>query len=183
MQAVPVLLRRLVLWQMPGILVNVARPIRVKRDRFLNRPEEFQRMLQLAAAKAGPDGAVLVLLDADDDCPALAGPALAARVREVIPTVPSAAVLANREFEAWFIAAASSLHGVRGFVWDQRAVVNPDVPRNAKGWVRERTREGRYSPVADQAAFSQIMDLNAAHAGSRSFRKLTKACLDLCGHE
>lgn len=33
-------------------------------------------MLLLAAAKAGANGAVLVLLDADDDCPAELGPQL-----------------------------------------------------------------------------------------------------------
>ena len=45
-------------------------PIRVRRDRFLNREDEFRRYLLLAAAKCGDQGWILILLDADDDCPA-----------------------------------------------------------------------------------------------------------------
>jgi hypothetical protein len=56
-------------------------------------------------------GGVLVLIDADDDCPAHLGPALLARAREARSDVPVSVVLANREFEAWFLAAAPSLAG------------------------------------------------------------------------
>ena len=45
-------------------------PIRVRRDQFLNRDKEFSRHLSLAAGKCGEDGWILILLDADDDCPA-----------------------------------------------------------------------------------------------------------------
>ena len=65
--ALPVLLRRLAQWRTPGINTQVLPPIRVAKDRFLNRPMEFERHLQLAAAKCGDEGWVLLLLDADDD--------------------------------------------------------------------------------------------------------------------
>ena len=47
--ALPVLLRRLAQWRTPGINTQVLPPIRVAKDRFLNRPMEFERHLQLAA--------------------------------------------------------------------------------------------------------------------------------------
>ena len=53
--ALPVLLRRLTDRLAPGHWIDIPPPIRVKRDRFLNRPEEFSRILQLAALKAGED--------------------------------------------------------------------------------------------------------------------------------
>lgn len=81
-------------------------------------------------------------------------------------------VLANREYEAWFIAAAESLNGCRGFQSHANDVqVDPEIPRNAKGWVRERMPAG-YGETTDQPAFSARFDLDLAHQRSRSFRKL-----------
>jgi len=79
--ALPVLLRRLTDWKTPGTYVDVATPIRVRRDRFLNREEEFARHMLLAAAKCGDDGWILVVLDADDDCPAELAPAILNRAQ------------------------------------------------------------------------------------------------------
>lgn len=67
--ALPVLLRRIAEWRTPEVYVDVLAPIRVYKDRFLNRDDEFTRHLKLAAAKAGERGWILILLDADDDCP------------------------------------------------------------------------------------------------------------------
>ena len=98
--ALPILLRRLGEWLSPGKPVMVPTPIRVRRDRFLNRDEEFRRMLLLAAAKCGAAGWILVLLDADDDCPAELGPRILERAQRVAPHRPISVVLAKREFEA-----------------------------------------------------------------------------------
>lgn len=171
--ALPVLLRRLSLWRTPELYVEVPPPIRVARDRFLNRPDEFSRHLQLAAAKCGDAGWILVLLDADDDCPAQRGEELLARAKGIVPHRRVAVVLANREYEAWFIAGAASLVGCRGFVFkDSDAGVDAEVPRNAKGWMAQRMGGAGYHETTDQAAFSAVLDLNVAFERSRSFRKL-----------
>ncbi len=170
--ALPVLLRRLGSWLPPRFPAQVLTPIRVRRDRFLNRNEEFRRMLLLAAAKCGPDGWVLVLLDADDDCPARLGPQILERAQAVVPHRPLSVVLANREFEAWYLAAAESLEGQRGFSCAGEVVAEPDSVRNAKGWISRRMGAGRYRETTDQPAFAAMMDLRAAQAHSRSFRKL-----------
>lgn len=171
--ALPVLLRRLAQWRTPEVPVNVLPPIRVQKDRFLNRPEEFSRHLQLAAAKCTDTGWILVLLDADDDCPARKGAEILASAKALLPHRRLAAVLANREFESWFVAAATSLRGHRGFdclAGDENALA--EVPRDAKGWVRERMLGGAYRETTDQPAFSAKIDLALAHERSRSFRKL-----------
>lgn len=172
--ALPLLLRRLARWRSPARAVNVLPPIRVYKDRFLNRPEEFSRHLKLAAAKCGEAGWILILFDADDDCPAHKGVAVLAQAQAVIAHRRVAVVLANREYEAWFIAAAESLDGCRGFQSHaEDAQIDPEIPRNAKGWVRERMPAGAgYGETTDQPAFTAKFDLSMAHQRSRSFRKL-----------
>ena len=175
--ALPALLRRLQQHYRPGAHVHVPAPIRVPRDRFINREEEFRRHLLLAAAKCGDEGWILVLLDADDDCPAELGASLLARARAGVPHRRVSVVLANREYEAWFIAAAASLHGQRGFAFDPGQAVDAERGRDAKGWLARRMAAQSYDETRDQAAFTACMDLDQAHAGSRSFRKL---CSEWC---
>jgi hypothetical protein len=171
--ALPVLLRRISEWRTPGVYVDVLAPIRVYKDRFLNREEEFNRHLKLAAAKSGETGWILILLDADDDCPMLKGRDIARRAGAVVPHRSIGVVLANREYEAWFIAAAKSLDGVRSFAYQPcDEAVDPEVPRNAKGWLRDRMSSGAYRETTDQPGLSARMDLQQAFDRSRSFRKL-----------
>jgi len=96
-QALPALLRRIAGRLSPDALPEILPPIRVKRDRFVNNLEEFRRTVTLAVRRAGSDGAVLVLLDADEDCPALLGPELLKRFREQAPHARCSVVLAKRE--------------------------------------------------------------------------------------
>jgi hypothetical protein len=178
-QALPVLIRRIAEWQATGRSLVVDRPIRVRRDRFLRREDEFRRTLLLAQAKASTDGAILLLLDADDDCPAVDAPALQARCAQHVPGARLQVVFAMHEFESWFLAAAASLDGVRGFQAPEGPVVDPEGPRDAKGWVSRHIGQGGYSPVHDQAAFTARLDLDAAYSASRSFRRLVSAWRNL----
>lgn len=170
--SVPLLLRRLAAWRTQNTFPEILAPIRVRRDRFLRRDEEFQRFLQLAANKCADDGWILILIDADDDCPAELGPQLIARAQACVRHRRISVVLAKREYEAWFIAAAQSLHGLRGFTFDPNDSTDAEIPRDAKGWMRERMTSGTYGETTDQPAFSQQFDLQQAFDGSRSFRKL-----------
>jgi len=82
------------------------------------------------------------------------------------------AAIVEREYEAWFIAAARSLHGKRGFALDGAESIDAETPRNAKGWMGEHMAGRTYRETSDQLAFSALMDLEQAFAGSRSFHKL-----------
>lgn len=172
--AMPVLLRRLAAEWDPSTLVNPLPPIRVRRDKFLNKDDEFRSKLLLAAAKGGEDGWILIVLDADDDCPASLGAHIRQKAQQYVPHRRLSVVLANREFESWFIAAAQSLNGTRGFSVAPGEQVQAEIPRNAKGWVRERMASGTYSEILDQPAFTAKIDLQQAFNNSRSFRKLCK---------
>lgn len=170
--ALPILLRRLGEWLTPEHYPEVPTPIRVRRDRFLNRDDEFRRHLLLAASKCGDDGWILVLLDADDDCPAARGAEILKRAQACVSHRRISVVLANREYEAWFIGAAASLNGHRGFVFDPFQATEPELLRDAKGWIRSRMANRNYGETTDQPAFTACMDLQLAFDSSRSFRKL-----------
>jgi len=156
----------------PDSYTDVQKPIRVHRDRFLNKDEDFLKYLRLASAKAENSGWILILLDADDDCPAELGPGIVNRACNLVPHCRIVVVLPKREYEAWFLASADSLDGKRGFVLNGHVVPDPETPRNPKGWLSRHMPNGTYREVTDQPAFSAEIDLEQVRHHSRSFRKL-----------
>jgi hypothetical protein len=170
--AVPVLLRRIASEVEPDRGIEVRRPIRVARDKVV-KDGELERFVELARRTAGAGGAVLIVLDADDDCPKDLAPALLTRAQAGRPGDEIRVVLANREFEAWFLAGAMSLRGRRGLPDDLEPPPDPEAIRDAKGWLQTRRTDGfAYSPTTDQPALAAIVDLHAARATSPSFDKL-----------
>lgn len=154
-----------------GHAVHIPRPIRVKRDRFL-KPGELERAVELAARQAGTDGSILILLDADDDCPAELAPQLLERAQQTRPDRRILTVLAKSEYESWFLAAAESIAGARGVADSVTSPPDVESIRDAKGWLSARMPPGRsYRPTLDQAALSARFDLNAARTAP-SFDKL-----------
>ncbi|MBL8400667.1 DUF4276 family protein [Accumulibacter sp.] len=101
---------------------------------------------------------------------------MAQRAFDVLGEFGVAVVVAQREYEAWFLAAAGSLAGKRGLQEGLAAPPDSDAIRNAKGWLSERMSNGRYHEVSDQPAMSALFDIGEALAGSRSFRKFVKEC-------
>ena len=100
---------------------------------------------------------------------AVAVPTLRAARSDVRSTV----VLANREFEAWFLASLESLRGVRGVSMDAAAPSEPDTIRGAKERLSSAMSRP-YATIGDQAAFAARFDMGVAEQRSRSFRKLMK---------
>jgi len=179
--AVPLLLRRIAAEIDVRRSIDVRRPIRVQRDKVV-KARELERSVELAVRSADPGGAVLLLIDADDDCPAELGPQLLERASGVRANLPVSVVLANREFEAWFLAAASSLRDRRGLRSDLNPPRDPEAIQDAKGWLQDRRTDGfAYSPTTDQPALAAVMDLHLARANAPSFDKLWRDLERLMG--
>lgn len=179
-RAMPVLLRRLS-ERRDEFSLQIPAPIRVSRDKFLNRNDELARMVALAAMSAGRDGLVLIVLDADDDCPVELAKSVSDRAAPHLRGAKLAVVIANREYEAWLLAAAPSLAGKRGLPDDLELPERSEDIRDAKGWLSERMVQNSgksYSPVTDQAALTAALDIDWALGRSRSFRKLDKSVSD-----
>ena len=172
-EAVPALIRRIHVEVSAGVPLEVGRPVRVPRDRLL-KDGELERYLGLAANVAGADGRILVLLDANGDCPADLAPDILRRTRTARPDRRIEVVLAKCEYESWFIATIDSLRGARGIAPDAGVPPDPESIRGAKEWLRGRMG-GRYSPTADQTALTTRFDMASARRRSRSFDKMWRA--------
>jgi hypothetical protein len=117
---------------------------------------------------------VLLLLDADDDLPCVLGPDLLRRAQQIRSDVDIACVIANVDYETWFVAAASSLGKFLALPVDFPMLDNPEMARQGKGWIKQRVRIGKYSPRADQPRMTQAMDLTLCRQRSPSFDKLCR---------
>lgn len=173
-ESVPIIVRRLVATDQPECGVEVAFPIRIPRHRIVKKAELERAVLLARGRLEGNDGGVLIVIDADDDCPAHLGPKLLGECRSVAPDLRVAVTLAMREMESWFLAAASSLAGQRGLSAGIIAPPDPETIRDAKGWLSGRLPGGTaYSPVVDQPALAALFDLDQAMA-CPSFRKFRR---------
>lgn len=180
-RALPKLLFRLAR-QLSVADLRVPDPMRLSRGKLV-ATGGIERAVAAVAQRVGKPGGVLVLLDADDDCPADLGPALLNRARAARSDMPVCVVLANREFEAWFLAAAASLAGSQGFPSGLSAPVNPEQIRDAKGWLTKQRSGGRpYKPTVDQAPLVSSFDIQAARHGSPSFDKFCRDAQVLLSH-
>jgi hypothetical protein len=171
-KSVPVLMRRFL--QLHSIYdVVIERPIRVKRQQVI---KEGQLERAIARALIRPNcRAIVIILDADDDCPKELAPSLLWRAKKVSPSTLVSVVLPKSEFESWFLGSIESLRCVR-FLSDT-ATPPPDAEalRDAKGQLTNMMEGGRvYIEVDDQPAFAATFDFKRAYENCRSFRKFQK---------
>jgi hypothetical protein len=170
-EALPALIRRIA--ETVGFSGNlqINPPIRVKSGSFINDLDYFRKYVALAAGKAAArDGILLILLDCEDDCPAILGPKLLQQAQAVRTNVDIFVALAYREFETWFITAAPSLRGRRGMPHDLETPRDVEKIRDAKGWLDGRMK-GSYDPLIHQLEFTREFDIMLARS-NQSFDRL-----------
>jgi len=163
-EAVPILIRRIAETIDPGFVPKVLPPLRVPASRLL-KEGELERSVNLAARKLQRRGGIVIIVDCDweDGCPAEDGPMLLKRSVAARGDLPIAVVLAKREFEAWFLAAADSLRGKFGLPGDLESPAYPESIRGAKEWLTDKMPPGRaYAETTDQPAFAAVFDMNTA---------------------
>ncbi len=136
---------------------------------------KFDKFLKHAQNK--PDcGAILVLIDSDDDCPVDLAQALSERCSEVGVRCPVQIVCARRSYESWFLASLGSIRGECGVSGDAALSDDAEEARNPKRWLSERMPQGQaYKETIHQASLSAAIDLDLAYGNSRSFRRLCHA--------
>ncbi|MCU0681493.1 MAG: DUF4276 family protein [Polyangiaceae bacterium] len=187
--AVPVLLRR---WFRHRRFRNFETPdlaIRAPGSGALTCPHDdddalgVEYYVALAAAER-PDG-ILIMLDADDECIDRSrsarqglGPELLARARAVAPHIPIEVVIANREYEAWFLAGLAALRRASKVPLGARlkaSLASVEEIRDCKKRMSDLLGR-RYEETVDQHDFTATLPFSPSMGvRSRSYRKLLKA--------
>lgn len=170
-EAVPQLCNQIFTWLDAKLWFADKKAIRCDRGK-LAKPIEVARYLTLATTaerdKKPPD-AILVLCDADDDCP---GP-WASSVALTYCKIPVAAVMAVREYESWLLWARDPS------VLTHAKIADPERVRDAKRDLARIVRN--YQPSIHQLPLTRALDIKHVAARSRSFNKLVRELARLCG--
>jgi hypothetical protein len=181
-EAVPILVRRIANALQPAIEVRIQSPIRTPKSKLI-KPGELERAVDFAARKLSGRGAVLVLMDSDDDCPGQLGPAILARAQSVRNDLLVGVVIAKREFESWFIASVASIAGTNGFPAQVETPREPESISGAKEWLTQQMAGSRaYSPTLDQPTLTNIFSFDMAlrtDSFSKCYREVSRILLAL----
>ena len=178
-EAVRILLERIWYELLEGEYIDVLRPIRHKRQQ-LAKPNELKRAVALASSKLanapGPQipALVLILIDAETDLPCRLAPELLGWAKEERIDVDIVCVVANAEYETWFVAAAESLRDYLDLPEGESAPHQPEIERHGKRWIEQRFLRTKYSETQDQPAMTAKMDIALCRTRSPSFDKLCR---------
>ena len=175
--ALPGLLARILLENnnRPDVLVAQGKSGVVKANGRPNLVNKLDKFLQHAQNKPDCD-AILVLLDADNDCPVDLGQQLSQRSEQIGTKCPVRIVCARRSYESWFLASLDTVKG-KSVIPDTAALSgDAEAVPNPKQWITALLPQGQaYKETTHQAAISSFIDLDLAHKNSRSFRRLCHA--------
>ena len=183
LDAVPELIRK-VLREYQKSDVAVAHPKNAHGVGGLTVAGGLERFLRYALNEPGVSG-VLILRDADNECPYDLAQDLATRARALNAPVPVAVVVAKCEYEAWFLASIETIAGLdldgRPGISGGTTCQDPEAQGDAKGWITRAMPGSRaYKETFDQLAMTRLLDIGVAHRNSRSFRRFCKAVVELC---
>lgn len=176
-EAVPGLLRRILGERLLRYDIQATKPKPAHGKP--NLLKKFEQFLQYAVIDNCD--AILVILDADEECPMSEARTLATRAAALNLKVPVAIVYAKSEYETWFIASLSECTGAAirarlGIPHTEHPPDNLENIRGAKGWLNEKMPGDRaYKETEDQGPLTYHIDLDLTHLRSRSFRRLCHA--------
>jgi hypothetical protein len=187
-RAVPILVRRWLHYRrfdrwfdVPDFAVNAKGCGRLKTTFDPERHLGIEHYVR-AALRARAD-AVLVVLDADDEClhrgPGQGlGPELLARARATAGEVPVSVVVANRTYEAWLLAGRTALFRCEIVRRDAplREISDPEAHAGSKGVITEFI-DDVYSPPLHQPKLTEAMSFSPG--SQRRAPSLAKLLLEL----
>ena len=184
-EAVPALLSKL-LAEMQRFDIHIGDAANAHGCYNLTKPEGLEKFVDNAYAKRDC-GAVIIFMDADEQCPVQIAKDFSQRIEAIGIRFPIAIVIAKCEYEAWFLASLETIAG-------QNLQGRPGLPAGltypgevesvvgVKGWLSKQLPYGRsYKETLDQLAMTRLIDTDKARARSRSFRRLCHALEEVVG--
>ncbi len=177
-QSIQKLLYRIWRELLGGDFIKVLPPFRKSQGILLKEHGLMQAVdeVKVKLGPALPGGArklVLILIDAEINCPRKLAPKLVKWGREARSDADIACVMPNPMFETWFAAAAASLAGVNGLPPDLTEPDDPEGKRLGKPWLK-RHLPRKYRERLDQPQFTAKMNLIRCRERSASFDKLCR---------
>ena len=175
--AFPELLTRILLekYNRTDVIVAHGKSNVVSTNGRTNLENKLEKFLQHARNKPKCDG-ILVLSDADDDCPVDESRHLSQRCEPFRSICPVEVVYAHRQYESWFLVCLDTIRG-QGLIPDTASISVPvESTNNPKQWLTDQMPPGRaYKGTTHQASLSGLIDIDLAYHNSRSFRRLCHA--------
>lgn len=170
----------------PGRTQNTGGRAKLLRsERRSAKDRRFEDYIERAYREPNED-AVLVLLDADNDCPVTLAKQLASRVIAYGARRPTAIVVAHRMYEAWFLACGPALVGcaLPGCpAFDETFVVpnsSDKTTRGPKAHIEKHLpRDRGYKETQDPEILTSWLDIEMARQNSRSFQRFLSAVQQL----
>jgi len=179
-KALPILIHRVASQWDASQTVVVSPVIRAPASR-LRKQGALECEIENLSRRLGGSGGILIVLDCDWEggCPKFDAPPWLGRARMARPDIPLGLVLACKEYEAWFIAAAESLRGHCGISALITPPADPEAIRDAKGWLSIHMPRNRpYSETDDQPGLTRVFDIQL---GRRRASSLDKCCREVVG--
>ncbi len=145
--------------------------------------KKLEQLLRYATFEACD--AILVLVDADKECPSEEAIRVAEKASALNLNVPVAVVYAKAEYETWFICSLVPNGGMPirerlGISSSVNAPQNAEDITGAKGWLTRNMPYGRaYRETQDQERLTYCIDLKLTHSTSRSFQRFCHAVEEL----
>lgn len=162
----------------------VLQPSRGKRDALIDPSspcldtkinEAHANLVKRVQHDRAGRGLLLLLLDAENDCPKHLAPRLLDTARKARSDANIACVLANKMLENWIVAGASTLAGVNGLP-DSLPARDLFEERSGVAWIVKqmqiRNPARKYKKTTDAKVFVQAIDLGECRQNSLSFDKL-----------
>ena len=161
--------------------IGVGTPLNAHSCSNLTKTGGLERFVQIAALRQDC-GAILVLMDADKGCPLTIAKDFVDRIKKLGTKYPVVVVIANCEYEAWFLA---SLETITGKDLDGRTglpagtsypTLDVEGRVGVKEWLdRKFPGSRKYKETQDQVCMTRLLDPELVQPRSRSFRRLRKA--------
>lgn len=172
--AVPLLLRKILYSEINRYDIQVSQAKNANGRGNLTKEGGLERFIKYAWKE--PDcGAIVVLLDAENECPEYIAKDFFFRIEAMGVLFPVVIVVAKRMYETWFIASISSIAGHSDLPLALTPPDDAEEVRNAKRWIEQHFPAGRaYKETQDQEELTNLLDVTLARS-SRSFRRLLHA--------
>ncbi len=154
------------------VLINPEHP-----DFAVKIEEAYTKLARRFRHESQAKGLLLLLLDAETDCPKALAPRLLEAATGIRPDAPIACVLPKRMFENWIVAGASTLDGVNDLP-DPLPGRSEFEDCNGSAWLetqfRSRDNARKYKKTEDAAIFVRLMNLQECRDNAPSFDKLCR---------